>query len=157
MHSRSRIFVPLCLCIFKLRLATDHWLREVHLRVAAAVPLCHLHLVYRFQSPPGFPPHSLPAFLPVCRPDKGAVHNWRSTDVVSQRPFRSRERSEGQLSALRRHASAESYTDLPLCQSQTHVPSLPAVRTLSATARRCETKNRNALSSAFHTRVTLSV
>jgi hypothetical protein len=53
---------------FKLRLATDHGLREVDLRVAVAVLLCHLHLVYRFQSPPGFPPHVLSSCIPPSLP-----------------------------------------------------------------------------------------
>jgi len=39
---------------FKLRLATDHGLREAHLKVAAAV-----------QIPPGFPSHILSSCIPV--------------------------------------------------------------------------------------------
>jgi hypothetical protein len=41
---------------------------EVHLTVAAAVHLCHFHLVYRFQSPLSFPPHLLASYIPPSLP-----------------------------------------------------------------------------------------
>jgi hypothetical protein len=66
--SQDPVFLPPMFVFFKLRLATDNGLREVHLRVAAAVPVWHLHLVYRFQSPPGFPPHFLASCIPPSLP-----------------------------------------------------------------------------------------
>jgi len=71
--SQYFVFLSPVFAFFKLRLATYHGLREIHLMVAAAVPLWHLHLVYRFQSPPSFPPHLTTKFLTVYRPDKGTV------------------------------------------------------------------------------------
>ena len=89
---------------------------------------------------------SLPAFIPICRPVKGAVQLEANGRRVTAAIPESREVGGYQLSDLRRHASAHSYTDLPVCQSQTNVPSLLAVGTSI-----CDF---DTLCSAFRTRVT---
>ena len=130
--TQDPVFLPPMFLFFRLRLSNDHGLRNVHLRVAAAVPLCHLHLVYRLQSPPGFPPQVLSSCIPPSLPPgqgrctTGGQRTLRITAAIPE----SREVGGYQLSDLRHHASAQSYTDLTLCQSQTHLPSLLAARTL---------------------------
>jgi hypothetical protein len=149
-------FCPLCLC-FSNRLATDHWLREVHLRVAAAIPLCQLHLVYRFQSPPCFPPHVPSSCIPRSLQPPGQGRCTISGQRTSCHCGNSGEAKGRLVSAVwpRRHASVLSYTDLPLCQSPTHVPSLLSMRTLICDFDTLWNKKANAICSAFHMRVTL--
>jgi hypothetical protein len=122
-------FCPLCLCFsnFGSRLITgcERFISGSPL----PSPLCHLRLVHRFQSPPGFPPQGLFLRSSKFAARTRALYNWRPTDVVSLRQFRSGERSEGIICLTYVAMTDQSYTDLPLCQSQTNVPSLLAVRT----------------------------
>ena len=92
--TQDPVFLPPMFLFFRLRLSNDHGLRDVHLRVAAAVPLCHTWFIVYKVLRVSHRKFCLPAFLPVCRPDKGAVQLEANGPYVSLLQFRSRERSE---------------------------------------------------------------
>lgn len=134
-------FCPLCLCLSNsgspLIMGCE--------RLISRSPLLFkfLRVSHRTFSPLAFP------FPPVCRPDKGAVQLGANGRRVTAAIPESREVEGYQLFDLRRHAFAQSHTDLPLCQSQTRVPSLTAMRTLIRDFRHAA-KRRTRTRSAVH-------
>jgi hypothetical protein len=113
-------FLSLISVFFKLGVATDHGLREDYLWLAAAVARCYFHQVYlSFSKSSGSPTAHSGILLSshFAAQGYGAVQleaNGRSiTAAIPECP----EVRGYQLSDVSRNASAQRYTDLPLCKS----------------------------------------